>query len=498
LCAHDTTKQVTVYAAPDADFDFQNVCEGNPMSFTDQSTVIAPYNIISWAWDFAGGSTSSAQNPSHLFNAAGPYNVTLIVTTSAGCDAQLTKQVSVYPSVTLSFSSTDASCAEASNGAVDLTVTTGTFPFDFEWSNGATTQNISNVLPGTYSVTVDDANGCSTTGSHTVGMGQPATLSFITTDVRCFGGSDGAVDMTVTGGTQPFSYDWNNSGQTEDITNIPAGTYEVTVSDVNNCSSTGNAMVGEPATGISIIDFEIIDVNCNGGNDGSIRVTASGGPEPYDYQWSNNGSSPFIEQLSQSSYSVTITDADGCSITGSYSVNEPPELILTVSPRDTAINFGEPLQLSSTLSPYDPNAVYSWSPSQELTCPDCPNPQVTGAGTFNYSITAINSAGCTVEDNVTVTIALIKDPYIPNAFSPNGDGINETFNVYTFGARQYRLSVFDRWGGEVFTSRNIDLGWDGNQNGKELAPGVYVYDVYLQYIDNSRPVRKRGSVTLLR
>jgi gliding motility-associated-like protein len=100
-------------------------------------------------------------------------------------------------------------------------------------------------------------------------------------------------------------------------------------------------------------------------------------------------------------------------------------------------------------------------------------------------------------DTVSITVDPDKILFIPNAFSPNHDGVNDIHYVYSTGVRRYKMSLFDRWGGEVFISTDITLGWDGTRNGKELAPGVYVYDLFIEYIDRTI-TRKQGSITLLR
>lgn len=499
-CADTASGQVVVYAAPAPDFVFQNVCLGTPMNFTDRSTVTAPYSITSRVWDFGDGSLVSAQqNPTHQFPSPGTFSVTLTAVTDMSCSASVIKTVTIHPSLSLSFTSTDAACTNASNGTITVTVTGGTPGYNYQWSNNATTKDLAGISPGTYTVTVDDMNGCSAAGSHSIGAGQPAVLSFSVTDAQCFGISDGAIDMTVTGGTAPFTYRWSNNGSTKNLTGISAGHYDVTVTDVNNCISTGSVIVGQPATAVSIMNAVIDEVTCHGGDDGSISITTTGGSGSYSYQWfPGSGNASTHSQLSAGNYSVTVTDENGCMAADSFFVNQPPPLLLTVTPDDTIVKFGVPLKFSSSLSPPDPDASYSWFPTQDLSDPNIPNPEMTGVGTITYYVSAQNSDGCIAYDTVDITVLLDKILFIPNAFSPNNDGINDVFQVYTFGDKDYKLSIFDRWGAVIFISRDIRQGWDGTRNGKELAPGVYIYDLYIEYIDRSKPLRKQGSVTLLR
>ncbi len=422
-CAHTTSQQVTVFAAPSVNFSFQNVCSGNSLNFSDQTIVTNPYTITSWSWDFGDGSPlGTSQNPSHSYAAAGTYNVTLTATTNTGCSNLQSQTAEVYPLPVLSLNPTNATCLGQSNGAIDL---------------------------------------------------------------------------TVTGGTPSFIYSWNNSATSQNLTNIPAGNYSVTVTDANTCTATGNANVGEPVTGVSITAVDSMSATCFGYNDGYIRITASGGNGALNYNWSNGVYTANNNNLSAGTYSLTITDINGCSAAGTYLITHPQQLNLKVLPRDTTLKFGVPLQFSSTLFPFDANAQYTWLPARDLSCYDCPDPLMTGVGTVIYTVTAENSAGCFGYDTVIITVLLDKILYIPNAFSPNLDGNNDDFRVYTFGNKRFKMSVFNRWGGEIFLSDDIGEGWDGTHNGKEAGEGVYVYDVFIEYLDRTIQ-RKQGSVTLLR
>ncbi len=250
---------------------------------------------------------------------AGTYSVT--VTDANGCTA--TESVEVTEPAVLSASgvATNVSCNGGSNGAIDLTVTGGTAPYTFVWSNTATTEDMIGLEAGTYSVTVTDANGCTATES--VEVTEPTVLSAsgVATNVSCNGGSDGAVDLTVTGGTAPYTFVWSNTATTEDMIGLEAGTYSVTVTDANGCTATESVDVTEA---ILIASGQVTsNVTCNGGNDGAATVNVTGGSSPYTYAWSNGETTQSMLGLTAGTYSVTVTDANGCTATAGITVTQP-------------------------------------------------------------------------------------------------------------------------------------------------------------------------------
>jgi hypothetical protein len=162
---------------------------------------------------------------------AGTYNVT--VTDAGGCTQTLNGIVITEPAaIVLTETHVNANCNGASTGSIDLTVAGGTAPFTYAWSNGATTQDLTNITSRNYNVTVTDAGGCTQTLNGIV-ITEPAAIVLTETHVNanCNGASTGSIDLTVAGGTAPFTYAWSNGATTQDLTNIPAGTYNVTVTD---------------------------------------------------------------------------------------------------------------------------------------------------------------------------------------------------------------------------------------------------------------------------
>ena len=152
----------------------------------------------------------------------------MTVTDTKGCTKTSSATITQPPALVLTTTVTNVNCNGASTGAIDLTVSGGVTPYTYAWTNGATTQDISGLTAGIYTVTVTDANGCTKTTSATVTENSTLTASATATPVSCFGGSNGTVDLTVSGGVSPYTYLWSNNATTQDLSGLTAGTYTVT------------------------------------------------------------------------------------------------------------------------------------------------------------------------------------------------------------------------------------------------------------------------------
>lgn len=252
--------------------------------------------------------------------AAGNYIVT--VTDDNGCTASTNRTLTESALVGGSSVITSTTCNGDSDGAVDFTPSGGNGPYTYVWSSGETTQDISGKAAGGFTVTITDANSC--TGTHAPTVTQPAVVSAnpVVTNTTCPYSTNGAIDLTPSGGTSPYTFVWSTGSTTEDISGRPTGTYAVTVTDANSCTGS--------STGISIASnsnitssFTITDVTVHAGSDGEILNTVGGGIAPYSYAWSNGAGTKNIAGLTAGIYTVTITDNTGCTITQTGEVIEP-------------------------------------------------------------------------------------------------------------------------------------------------------------------------------
>ena len=340
--------------------------------------------------------------------AAGTYTVTVIdvngcSTTASGTVTQPTQVIASSMVVT------NVTCNGAANGSVNLTPSGGTSPYAFNWSNGASTEDISGLTPGTYDVTVTDFNGCTATG--TANITQPVVLDATivsVTDVNCQNLLSGAVNINVTGGTSPYNFVWSNGTTTEDISSVGGGTYFVTVSDAQGCTDTLSAVI-DPAIAVTATINVVDTVSCNGGSNGNLSVSTSGGTSPFTYAWSNGATTQSIANLSGGTYTVTVTDATGCSSVQTLQLANPA--IPNFTAGGSTVVCGSDGTLSGTL----PNGYTGiWTLLNGTGNISDPTLQVTavsslGNGT-NQFVWTITNGTCTFADTATlITTVLIID-----------------------------------------------------------------------------------------
>lgn len=378
---------------------------GSNGSFTVAgANATAPY-----VYSLNGGAPQSGGTFSGL--TAGTYTVT--VSDQNGCSVIVSATVT-QPASTLSLSTTQTNvlCYGGATGAIDLTPIGGTAPYSYTWSNGATTQDISGLPAGTYTVSVNDANGsfggCGASTTVTI-FQPPAPLTLTTTqsNVQCFGGSNGSIDLTPSGGTPVYYYTWNNGATTQDLSGLAIGTYTVTVHDANGitggCAATTSITISQPTTPLSLTSTQV-NVSCNGGSNGAINLTPSGGTPNYSYLWNNGATSEDITGLTVGTYTVTVNDANGssggCSATTSIIITQPATAVALSTTQTNVLCYGGSTG-AIDLSVIGGTAPYSYSWSNGLTTQD-----ISGltAGTYAVNVTdaAGNSGGCFATLSVTI------------------------------------------------------------------------------------------------
>jgi gliding motility-associated-like protein len=324
------------------------------------------------------------------------------------------------------------------------------------------------------------------------------TLSTTKTDVLCYGDANGTIDLTVGSGQSPYTYQWDNTSTVQDPNGLIAGTYSVVVTDNAGCTATISETVGTPQA-IVLTDTHT-DPTCSTlADDGVITINTTGGIAPYQYTWSNSATTSSLQSLSPGNYSVVVSDLNSCTATATFTLSYIYDFAVKATPAVT-IDLAESATLSYTITGNSGNVSTVWSPSYGLSCTDCGGPTAAPSKSTLYQIDIKNDAGCTASDTTSVYVIPNYNIFIPSAFTPNGDGNNDLFQIYgNLKALKFvEINIFNRWGERVFKSNDINFTWDGTYIGGLLEPGTLVYDLSLVFIDDHSDGVKKGSLTLLR
>lgn len=278
-------------------------------------------NGTTYSWSFGDGSPTNGQtNPNHTYAQNGQYTVCLTATNNVGSSTYcVTINVSgICPTITPNVSTTNATC-NASDGIASVNPSGGT-TYTYLWSNNATTASLTGLAAGSYTVTItDNGSSCSIVATANINNAGAPTITNSVSNVDCYSGSNGAIDISVSGGATPYSYLWSNTGTSEDLSNLTAGDYTVSVIDNSNCLAVQLVTVTQPDSLYILID-NIVNTN-TGNDDGSIAITVLGGAPSYDYIWSDGSTSQNINSLSCGTYNVTVIDANNCSAEKSATVD---------------------------------------------------------------------------------------------------------------------------------------------------------------------------------
>ena len=368
---------------------------------------------------------------------AGTFTVT--VTDHNGCTATAITTITQPSALSASIGSqTNVSCNGSTNGSVTANISGGVSPYSYLWSNSSNQVIASNLSAGAYTVTVTDHNGCTATAVATIT--QPSALSTSVssqTNVNCNGGSNGSVTITASGGTIAYTYLWSNSATTATISNLPSGTFTVTVTDHNACTKTNSVTITQPIALSASIGSQT-NVSCNGLTNGSATVTAGGGTPAYTYLWNTSPvqTTATATGLSANTYTVTVTDANSCTKTASVTITQPSVLSVTVTSLASSICLGSNTTLSATCGT---GANYSWSPSTGLNTTTASSVTASPVSTTIYTVTA-SANGCSASNSITIAVNPTPAGTIASTIATCGNS-NGTITVTpTMGTSPYTYS----------------------------------------------------------
>jgi gliding motility-associated-like protein len=321
--------------------------------------------------------------------------------------------------------------------------------------------------------------------------------------ISCAGAGDGSMTASVAG-VSPFTFSWSTGDTDQSISGLSAGTYHVTITDGNGCESVDEITLTEPPE--FSIGFIVSQPDCFDAQAGSIEVEQEGGIEPirYSIDGINFQASSLFEDLSGGTYEITAFDANDCEVKEIIWLNVP--LQVNVELGDNMIILpGDTVIIEAIVNvPYDSLASILWSGLSNPDCPNCLTQPVVPIITTTYSVTVSTHDGCTDEDEMTLFLERNHDIFIPNIFTPNGDGINDEITVSTGSSIRRILSfeIFDRWGNLVYEAKNIQpndpsISWDGRFEGEKINPDVFACRVIVEDVQG-RQIVQYGDITLIR
>ena len=350
--------------------------------------------------------------------ATGTYSVQIRDQAHPGCEKILASITISEPTiVVISDTHVDVLCNGSATGSIDLAVSGGTPGYTYAWtaSGGAIIpsgqeddQDLNGLTAGTYSVVVTDANGCAQ-ASYDVVITQntPVVASGTQVNVTCNGGSNGSIDLTVSGGSGSYTYLWSNGATTQDISGLAAGTYTVAITESNGCTVTGTTSFTITQNDPVVASGTQVNVNCNGGSTGSIDLTVTGGSGSYTYSWSNGATTQDISGLAAGTYSVIISESNGCAVTGttSFTITQNDPVVAGGTQVNVSCNGSSTGSIDLTVSGGSGSYTYLWS--NGATTQD-----ISGLAAGIYTVTITESNGCAVTGTTSFTIT---EPPVLNA-----------------------------------------------------------------------------------
>ncbi len=498
-CADSTTSVVRVFPGFFPGFISQGQCKNTAIQFLD--TTRTNYGTVnSWSWNFGDpatlADTSHQKNPTYNYTTATDYTVTLTVTNSKGCTGIATSIISVQDKPAFTVTNDTLICII---DTLQLNVTGNGTSF---WTpnynindQNSSTPLVSPDVPTKYFVTFTDAFGCSGKDSVIVNV-----KNFVTLDA----GKDTAICQTdpvqLNAISDAISYSWspaaslNNTTIKNPVATPLATTKFYVVGNIGKCQSVDSVTIR--VTPFPIISLTPDTAICSGN---SIQLNATGGSI---YTWSPSLflndpkiATPIATPNRTIQYVVTVTDTLGCSKPVKDSIIvQVQKLVADAGPRDTSIVVNQPLQLNATGGQF-----YNWFPTRGLNNTTIPNPVAILNNDIQYVVTVSSTIGCFATDTIDVKVYNLEAGiYIPNAFTPNGDGRNDVFRPISLGMKKlFYFRIYNRWGQLMFTTTTLNKGWDGKFKGQEQGNAVYVWIADgLDYQD--KKITRKGTVTLIR
>ncbi|MGB1315813.1 MAG: gliding motility-associated C-terminal domain-containing protein, partial [Chitinophagales bacterium] len=525
LCTETYTASITENVALAGNITANNIlCYGATSSASVAvSGGALPYTYL---WSNFDNGTTATNLP------AG--SVSVVVTDDNQCTLQLFANITA-PSAALEVTDSlinNVTCFNGNDGAIYTSISGGTAPYSVSWSpNVGAAKDITNLAVGIYTITVTDANNCTTTATYEVENALEIISTMAVTNPSCFGEETGMIVVGNSGGTAPYNYSWNTTPPQTGLVAINlAGdmTYTVTITDINGCTAQNTASVVYP-TEMTVTSIPT-SVSCISTANGSVTVAVQNGNRPYQYEL--NGflqSDSVFDNLDGGNYIVFVEDNNNCTASATFDINTVSGVEAELEGAGNDLQYftdnlyivrGEEVSLNVNLinDVGNPIVGYSWTPSSIDTSSSESTPSFFPDDNVVVTIEVledINGSICSVFDTLYIDVSQESVAFVPTAFSPNNNGANNFFEMNVLGAENLNVQIFNRWGEVVFSNPTQGNGpsnindaslmdgtnprgaWDGKFNGEDVPTGAYAYKIEVTYFDGTVEVIS-GSVTVIR
>lgn len=474
-CPYTATVAVTI--PHDAGFTYSTTINNIkcPQDANGSATVTANGGFSPYTYNW---NTSPSQNGNTVSGLSlGEYICT--ITDAMGCVKKDTVEIFATTTLTAHPVSSDALCGNPTGG-IQSNPLGGVPAYTYTWSTNPTqnTKDATGLVPGNYSVTIQDQDGCKVTTTVTVNNFIPTiTLQDSLVNATCSHQNGAIYINNVIGGTAPYTYTWNTTPaqNSSSATGLWPGAYMINVEDVNHCPVSQTFTIIDQSS-LPIV-FTKKDDKCDQ-KKGTAQVTVIGGSPGYTYLWSDGQTTPAAVGLGQGSYTVDITDALGCQATETVQINNYNDVFngsVEVFPTTPEVNVPFTVTLHPT-SVWD--MIYGFISDGTITTDTSNRLMYQDYGWYNITYYLVSKDGC--KDTIRYDF-FVKDfmtIYVPNTFTPNGDGNNDTFFAKGTLVKDFKMYVYDRWGELLFKSNDINEGWDGTYKGAKAKEDVYVYKIF--------------------
>jgi gliding motility-associated-like protein len=482
-----------------------------------KATATASYSdgkVGTFNFEWSSGESQAASNSSTAIKLRSNLN-TLTVTDNNLCTKNESVNIPLPPIIAANATVKPVTCFGLGDGAVDIAPTGGRGAFTFVWNTGSTSSSINTMKNGDYTVTITDGNKC--TLQEKVTITEPAQLLITldtknTKNVSCPGLSDGVLVFKLTNetGINPLGatpYQWSTDAGVASSSNskdkLPAGTYRITVTDSKGCQDQTQHIFTTPDPIIAF--FNPVNPPLCYGTTTTLSVkSVSGGNglklSDYVFSVNNSGISFPVDQNIQifaGRTFIQVEDYLGCAYTETIDVSSPLPLLVEFNPGSINIPLGDTsTQLKPAIQTSNPIKTYKWTPSAGLSSSSIANPTIRNLYAdqkFNLEVTDIN--GCKSNGNIQVLVDRNYSVFIPNVFSPNGDGINDELRIHScLGVKEINnFRIFDRWGNLIKALNTVPIDcdggtilWDGSYTTRAANVGSYVYTFEVLFLDGYR------------